>query len=323
MLAFCLMATPSHIAPADLSFSVEDDIDFEDTAKIANASFGFKRPRFSAAFLRWLYGKAFGGDTTVVVAKHADKKIGQATILWHPISIDGASHRGAQLIDLFVAPEYRSYEVVAGIYSSLRDQLKAQENCVVVTLPNDKATVFNKRFLKLRNGANLRACVGLAVPRRGQVRSAWVSSTCADDAVALMRSGIPAYRGIAVEWTPQRLLDRLSNPGRRYAVHRSGGLLAVTSFQVRRGVPCFLICGLFADPARHSVQEDLRAILWKAAMTHRWPLYCYLGTNAHVTVPGIEIPPWLHPPERMQLRIPSDIEPSAIARFEALDFDLA
>jgi hypothetical protein len=204
---------------AELSFSVETAVDFEDTAKIANASFGFKRSRFSAALLRWLYGQAFGADTTVVVARHAGEKIGQANILWHPISIDGASHRGAQLIDLFVAPECRSYEVVAGIYSSLRDQLKAQENCVVVTLPNDKATVFNKRFLKLRNGANLQACVGIAVPRRGQVRSAWVSSICADDAVALMRSGIPAYRGIAVEWTPQRLLDRLSNPGRRYAVH--------------------------------------------------------------------------------------------------------
>lgn len=314
---------PSHIVPADFSFSVETDIDYEDTAKIANASFGFKRPRFSAAFLRWLYGRAFGGDTTVVVARHAGKKIGQATILWHPISVNGASHRGAQLIDLFVAPEYRSYEVAAGIYSGVRDQLKAQENCVVVTLPNDKATVFNKRFLKLRNGTNLRACVGLAIPYRGEVRSAWISASCSDDAFALMRLGIPTPQGIAVEWTPQRLLNRLSNPGRRYAVHRCGGLLAVTSFQVRRGVPCFLICGLFADPARHSVQEDLRAILWKAAMTHRWPLYCYLGTNAHVTVPGIEIPPWLHPPERMQLRIPSDIEPSAIARFEALDFDLA
>lgn len=317
------MATPSHIAPADLSFSVENDIDFEDTAKIANASFGFKRPRFSAAFLRWLYGRAFGGDTTVVVARHAGQKIGQAAILWHPISINGASHCGAQLIDLFVTPEYRSYEVVAGIYSSLREQLKAQENCVVVTLPNEKATVFNKRFLKLRNGTNLRACVGLTVPCRGDVRSVWISSACRDDAIALIDSGIPAYQGTAVEWTSQRLLDRLSNPGRRYAIHRCGGLLAVTSFQVRRGVPCFLICGLFADPARPSVQEDLRAILWKAAMTHRWPLYCYLGANAYVTVPGIEIPPWLHPPERMQLRMPFNMESSAIARFEALDFDLA
>lgn len=317
------MATPSHIVPADLSFSVENDIDFENTAKIANASFGFKRPRFSAAFLRWLYRQAFGGDTTVVAARHDGKKIGQATILWHPISIDGTSHRGAQLIDLFVAPEYRSYEVVAGIYSSLRDQLKAQENCVVVTLPNEKATVFNKRFLKLRNSANLRACVGLAVPRRGEVRSAWISSSSTDDAIGLIRASIPSYRGIAVEWTPQRLLDRLSNPGRQYAVHQCGGLLAVTSFQVRRGVPFFLICGLFADPGRQSVQQDLRAILWKAAIAHRWPLYCYLGTNAHVTVPGTEIPSWLHPPERMQLRMPSDFEPSAIARFEALDFDLA
>lgn len=62
----------------------------------------------------------------------------------------------------------------------------------------------------------------------------------------------------------------------------------MTSFQVRQGVPFFLICGLFAEPDRQSVQEDLRAILWKAAaITHRWPLYCYLCANAYVTVPGI------------------------------------
>jgi len=44
---------------------------------------------------------------------------------WHPISIDYTGHHGAQLIDLFVPPEYRSYRVVAGIYSGIRDQLKA------------------------------------------------------------------------------------------------------------------------------------------------------------------------------------------------------
>ena len=316
-------ATKSHIVSANLSFSVETEIDFEDTARIANASFGFKLPHFSKAYLEWLYGKAFGGNTTVVVARCEGKKIGQAAVLWHPISVDGITHRGAQLIDLFVAPEFRSYEVVAGIYSALREQLKAQGSGVIVTVPNAKATVFNKRFLKLRDDVGLHAYAGIAIPRRGDVRSVWYSSAREREAVELIGDNIPAYPGIAVEWTPERLLARLSNPGRRYAIHQTRSLLAVTSFQVRRGVPFFLICGLFADPHQRPLREELKAVLWRAATMHRWPFYCYLGTNGQVSVPGVEVPSRLRPPTRLQVRLASDIDSPPITRFEALDFDFA
>lgn len=317
------IATVPQGTPDRLSFTVETGIDFDDTARIANASFGFTQPRFSSSYLEWLYRKGFGGDTTVVVARSGKKKIGQATVLWHPISVNGASHRGAQLIDLFVDPAFRSYEVVAGIYSGLREQLKSQENSVIVTVPNEKATVFNKRFLKLRDAAVLNVRAGIAAPCSGVVRSAWCSSARERDAVALIGDSIPAYGGIAVEWTPERLLDRLSRPGRRYAIHRCGGLLAVTTFQVRRGVPFFLVCGLFADPGRQGVCDELKAVLWRAAIMHRWPIYCHLGTNNQVQIRGVEIPTRLRPSTRMQVRLTGNIEPSSISRFEALDFDLA
>ena len=84
-----------------------------------------------------------------------------------------------------------------------------------------------------------------------------------------------------------------------------------------------MICGLFADPDQQSVRKELKAVLWRAATMHRWPFYCYLGTNSQVSIPGIEVPSRLRPPTRLQVRLASGIETLSISRFEALDFDLA
>lgn len=309
----------------ELLVEIESAVSYTATAQIANASFEHDMDWFSGDYLEWLYGSAFGGDTTIIAAKRDGRKIGQAVVLWHPLRIGGADRQCAQLIDLFVTPAHRSFEVVRKIYAGLSRCLEGRPNVPVITVPNLKATRLNKRFLKLESGESLAIRVGLVLPglSSSAVRSCWFSTAQPEPSLELMQDCVGSGRGTEVAWTPRTMAHRLGNPHKTYAIHRSDRLCAITSFRSFRRFPAFLVCGLFVRGDHTATMRETSAILFSAARMHRCPTYLYIGVNREVALPGKAIPDRFRPsPMKLQTRFDRGTS-SEFDRFETIDFDFA
>lgn len=314
----------SCVSETTIEIGIESGIDAGHTAALANRSFGSKQAGFTPASVTWSYGRAFGGETTLIAACAGGVKIGQAAILWHPMEIDGGTVKAAQLIDLFVDPAHRSYGTVRRIYTALRASIEGEPNCPVITTPNPKAAPLNRRFLGLSPKASLDIRVGVAMLRKPpqSVRSFWIEGGLQRGPAIALTGFLDDQHGNRVVWSRDSIIDRLSHPDRRYAVHATEQLCVITSFRRFRGMPVVLICGLLATQrARISAAERDRLIS-HACRSHRWPIYLYVGFNSRVAAPGRPIPARFRP-SPMQLYVNDRLLDANLSRFEAIDFDFA
>ena len=314
--------------PSELTVIVDTQINYVNTAKLANKSFGQGSDYFSESYLKWKYEIAFGGRTSVVAVMYEGQKIGQAAILWHGINFGSNLHGCAQLVDLFVVPEYRSISVVRQIYGKLNELLNEQSDHVVITTPNPKSALLNTRFLKLKIGEELDTRIGLAMPSqiKRTVQSLWVKTNQRCESVDFMQGIVGAGKIFEVSWTPESMADRLSDNRYQYAIHKCGPLLAITSSRTFKGIPLILICGLFTRDSSACRRSHLHEILSAAAILHRRLLYLYVGINRTIpNLPGISLPTRLRP-SQMLLQVregATEQEQIRFSRFEAIDFDFA
>lgn len=307
---------------------VESTINYQKTALLANKSFESHAKHFSEHNLKWMYEIAFGGRTSVVAAMYEGQKIGQAVILWHDLKLYGKKRGCAQLIDLFVVPEYRSFSVVRKIYRKLNELLDKQSDSFVFTTPNPKSTSLNARFLKLRPGGMLDIRLGLTIPSptNRTTQSLWVDPKHKNRAIKFMQGYMSTKNSVEVCWTPESLADRLSNANSQYAIHKNGPLLAITTSRVFKGMPLILVCGIFVTETDSLSKSHLRKILSAAAVLHRRPFFLYVGINHLIpTMPGVSLPNILRPSQMLlQIREGTTVQDQiSFDRFEAIDFDFA
>lgn len=315
------------IEAADVTCDIEAFVDYESTAAMANASFG--RPdAFSPNYLEWLYEVAFGGERTIISARKERSKIGQAAILWHSVQLDGRVFPCAQLVDFFILPEHRSLAAVRRMYRRVVPCVDERGGvAIIVTVPNPKASVLNKKFLRLDDGEALSLRAGISLPKspNASVQSCWFTSERSEEAQALMEDCVGPLSGNGVHWTKEALSARLEHPHRTYAVHRADDVCVITSFRRVRRVPLILVCALLPRAGRHVPLGQVRAILGQASRMHGCPAWLYVGLNRRVAIPGFSLSGRLRPSlMRLQTRaLTEEAKTIAFDRFEAIDFDFA
>lgn len=306
----------------------DEAVDYAETARLANAGFDGKSAKFSEKRVDYLYRRAFGGNTTIVSAMIDGAKIGQAVILWHEVNIGGQQIKSAQIIDLFVLPEHRSFKIVRGIYAKLNELLNAQPDTMIIAVPNTRSVKLNKRFLKLELREKMDIRFGLCMPQSTakRVHSFWVEDDAPEEPLVELNKYLAVGENVEPAWSAKGMLARLSGGDHKFALHEGDGLLMVTSPRQFRGVPLFLICAIFTEPGYEFQTENLHRLLRSAAFLHRRPCYLYVGINSMLSqLPGYRVPEKYRPsPMQLQLREPQrHNSPVSFDRFEAIDFDFA
>ena len=234
-----------------IAVSEEKTVDYELTARIATEAFGSSEVVFAADRMKWLYERGFGQGSIVLAATDDGVKIGQVVLVHQTIQCDGEPCPAIQLIDLFVAKDHRSPQLIRRLYKEMEQLCLARNARFILAVPNENARPLNARLLKLQPllWLPIRAGVALMPPLSRLKYSGYVKSLTRQAAVDLLS----AYRTPADEnglrWDGEVLFDRLSDPTCDYAVHAAADLLLISSSRRTRGVSYTLLCGFFARPS--------------------------------------------------------------------------
>jgi GNAT superfamily N-acetyltransferase len=299
-------------------------IEFGPTAKLLAEV--FPRTRVSRAdYLEWLYsGSPFGQ----VIEANLDDEQGRAghyALVPIALSRDGVDRLVALSLNTAVHERARGGGIFVRLASAVIEQARQQGVEAIVGVANANSTPGFIGRLGFRLLTPLPASVLLPVPGRGDgLASAWVDPA-AFSSGGLVEGAEPLLAapdtGEARRWTTKTLRWRLAQPGARYALHRSDGLLAVSCAERRAGVSVAVILKVFAS---EPVPARARAALVRAACGfHRAPAALFVGLNELVPFRGVPLPARLRP-SPLNLIYRSLVEPpdeAVFVRFELLDFD--
>ena len=309
----------------ELTVRPEPHLDFAETARLANESFGAIGQAFSPDRLEWLYRRAFSHGTLVLGLFAGDRKVGQVGLIGQSLSVGDRPAPAVALVDLFILPAFRSRDAIAALYGRVEAVCRERGIRYILAVPNGKAVGVNRKFLQLDTAATLAIRAGVAVPLRGSLvrASASVPSFSRESGLALLRPFEQAQaRGL--RWTAEGLWERLQEPAARYALHATDTLLMITAPKTRRRMPIVLICGMLARPGVSVATREVRALVSDAARLHRRPMFVYVGRNGQVPLPGWAIPERIRPSMMIvQARdLGTGVTPD-LERFELVDFDFA
>jgi hypothetical protein len=238
---------------------------------------------------------------------------------------DGAPFDGALSLNTAVHERARG----GGTFVSLANEtyVKADRQGIrgVVGVGNANSTHGLVNRLGFEFVTALPATILLPTPGpTAKVRSAWGDQTAFEkDGVAVGVAPlleVPTH-GLTRLWTPDTLRWRLSDPGSRYALHRTPDALVVSCRDQRHGIGVAILLKVFATTRLPHRSE--RALVRAACRFHRAPIALHVGLNDLVTFKGISLPKRLRErPLNLAYR-PLDGEfcGSTITRFEFLDFD--
>jgi GNAT superfamily N-acetyltransferase len=305
---------------------VEQTPDYEEVAALGNEAFG--SPRFDAEEIRWLYERSFSLGATVLALRDNGRKVGQCAMVYQSILMDGSREHGVQIVDLFLAKEFRSKGLLRQLYDEVERQCVAQQIRFALGMPNARAISVNERFFKFRPFLRLPVRVGVAIPAKSSalISSDKFDATAKQETIALLAH----YRGARDEngvcWEEGGLFRRLCSPRRTYGLHATEDLLLVSSARTSQHVGYTLLCGFFARSGMRATAASMRALT--RAACHLWsrPIFAFVGFNNSLPyLPGVPVPTWLRrSPMLLQLRDfrPDKPEPN-FHRFQALDFDFA
>lgn len=307
----------------DLTVRPEPHIDFTETARLANESFGALGQAFSAGRLEWLYRRAFSNGTLVLGLFAGERKVGQVGLVGQTVCAASGPVRAVALVDLFILPGFRSREAIAALYGRVEAVCRERDVGLILAVPNGKAVGVNRKFLKLDTAATLAIQAGVAFPRRTRrVRtSSFVDAMQPAEGMALLARFEQLSDG-GLRWTADSLWERLQEPGVRYALHTTDDLLLVSAPKIRRKLPLVLICGLLGRPGTPARPGDVRALVADACRLHRRPVFIYVGCNGPMPLPGWRVPARLRPSMMVvQARDLRSENPLTLDRFELIDFD--
>ena len=273
-------------------------------------------------YLAWLYEASPYGP---VVETNLDDELGRAghyAVVPIDLVRDGTPVRGALSLNTAVHERARGGGTFVRLASATFDKARERGIEAVVGVANASSTPGFLRRLEFELVTPLPARVLLPLPGRpAGVRSAWHSEQAlgADDLDELLRP--PGSHGLARSWTPDTLRWRLRAPGSRYALHRAGGLLAVSAADERRGVTAAVILKVFAT--RPLGASERHAIVRAACRIHRAPFALHVGFNDRVAFRGAPLPQRLREsPLNFIYRALGDAGPGPVlTQWELLDFD--
>jgi hypothetical protein len=309
-----------------ITVSEENDVDFENTARIATEAFGSKEVVFSPPRMKWLYEIGFGRGSAVVGAFDDGRKIGQIVLLHQKVYLDGEPVIATQLIDLFILQAYRSPTLIRRLYKEVERLCEAKNIRVVIALPNENSALLNARFLKLRPFLSLQARIGVSLgwPRNTRLQfSETVKAFSRDEAIERLSGFVTPVTENGLHWDATTLFDRISDPTCDYAIHATENVLLVSSSRKTRGISHALLCGFFSRQGATVASGDIRTLIRAACHLWRHHVFVYAGLNKSLPyLPGFALPERLRPPILVQLRDCASTEADPrLDRFQLTDSD--
>ena len=126
-----------------ISVSVEEVLDYVETARLATEAFASPDSVFDSEHLRWFYEDCFPDGTTVVrlTEDETGNKVGQIALVHQTVLVNGVTEKAAELVDLFILKEWRGRERVQMLYDEVAQQFAARGIRFAFGMPNAKAGV--------------------------------------------------------------------------------------------------------------------------------------------------------------------------------------
>lgn len=318
-------APASSLSDVEFTTQVDEPVDYDETADVANKAFA-QPGKFSSSTIQWLYEKCFSLGATVISLRANGDKVGQFVIIRQKIAHGGRIIDAAQLVDLFVLPQFRSRRSLTALYRAVEQRCISDGIRYIVGMPNQKAISANEHFIGLKPFLWLNIRMSLAVPHVSkQLRYSGEFEAGNDGKLAaLFAPYMPPITEDGIFWTEQSLLSRLNRPGFRYGIHATDDLLLISSPRQRKGVPYTLLCAFFPRDGVAPSPSRIRAVTSAACATWRRPLFVFPGIHKSIVEgPGWRLPTWLRPSTMLvQMReFDRDTPAFEFHRYQSLDFD--
>jgi hypothetical protein len=309
-----------------INISEEKTVDYELTARVATEAFDSDTVAFNPARMKWLYERGFGPGTVVLAVTDDRRKVGQIAVLHQTLQCNGKPCSTVQLVDLFLAKDHRSPQLIRRIYKEVEQFCIQRSISFIVGVPNENAKLLNARYLKLKPALWLDVRMGAALlpPNRAKLKySGTLKSLSEKEAIDLLSGFETSAEENGLRWDGRALFDRLSDPTCDYAVHAGANLLLISSARKTRGINHALLCGFFARPAATVASGDIRQLIRAAGWFWKRPLFVYAGINDRLPeLPGFVLPARLRPPMLVQLRgLDPEMPELRLGRFQLIDSD--
>lgn len=276
-------------------------------------------------YLDWLYQESPFGQVVEANCDDEHGRVGHYALTPILLTRDGVDHAGGLSLNTAVHERARGGGIFTKLASEAIADAQAQGAKAIVGVANANSTPGFLRHLEFELVRPLPASVLVPTPgSRDGINSAWLDPAAfgAADLVASSEGllNVPVV-GEARRWTAGTLRWRLARPGSRYALHWGRDLLAVSCRDIRHGVHVAILLKVFAA-APLSARRS-RAIVRAACRLHRAPLALHIGVSDLAAFSGLALPsPLRESPLNLIYRsLEEPRRPSAIVRFELLDFD--
>ncbi len=297
---------------------VETDFDFEQTSKLARASFGKRKKTLSADRFRWSYTKGYE-QILVLSAMVGDKKVGQVAVVISNINIDEAQCKAAELVDLFVSPENRRRAVSDGLYAGLKKFFAQNDIEYLFTFPNKRAQALNSRHLELEQFSKLPIYIGMR--RLFTSARAPKNYRVYDDPADFFEAYALAFKYGLVDWNADTFTKRLANPLNTYICAGDGNVGFIGSPRKIRGISMLLICGSYCNNVALFSKRRAAEILSSMCLNEDVRLYLYPGWNRRKpSFPGRMLPAFLGG-EKFMIQSNFIERPGGVSKLELIDID--
>lgn len=276
-------------------------------------------------YLCWLYEQSPFGP---VIEANLDDKGGRAghyALVPIRLTYNCIERDAALSLNTAVHERARGFGVFVRLANDAIAEARRRGVKAVLGVANANSTPGFVRRLGFDLLGELPANVILPTPGSlSSMRSGWIdASAFAHDGLAASceRLLTPPRSGQARSWTTATLRWRLSQPGARYALHRSEDLMAISCADGRHGFRVAIILKVFA--MRPLEPANQRALVRAACLFHRAPLALHVGLNDLVDFRGIALPKRLResPLNLIYLGLREASDHAPVVRFEFLDFD--
>ncbi|RLQ86930.1 GNAT family N-acetyltransferase [Notoacmeibacter ruber] len=311
-----------------VSASVEDDPDYEETARIATLAFGRENAPFAPSRFEWFYNCAFSEGATIVrlTDDRTGQKVGQIALVNHAIATPDGVVTTSEMVDLFVLPDYRGSKRLRTLFDEVERQFRDQDIRFSLGVPNKKSLSVNDRFFHLKPYRKLDIRGGVRSPLGSQkpLFSEEVTDAGASHVAELFAPYATCPHDAGLIWDGPRMAARLANPVQRYGLHGTPELALVSSPRTFRNMPITLLIGFFSRGGETVSKNSVSALVAAATRLWRRPAFLYIGVHSAIeALPGWPLADWMRfSPMTLHLRdFAPDGLPLDLDRFQLIDFD--
>ena len=298
-----------------------DELDAPLTSSLARRAFLKDGPELSEERFAWTYRQGY--ERATIVSAFADgSKAGQLACFFKTFIAGGQRRTAAELVDLFVSPEYRGFKVASSLYKEMQKVVASEGADIMYAYANEGASVLNKRFFGMEEVTQLPARLGFALP--GARTSGNFKIFEQTNEIASACASCFGFGQGGVEMTCEELRRRISSPIHRYLCVTDGDTAILASPRVIRSLPVLLVCATFSKRTDKPQAAATRVMIANLCRTAGRTAFLYLGWNDSVGFSnGFGLPERLLKGKFLIQSNCLNSQRASIGRFEILDVDYA